>query len=134
VPIRLLYLTIIRVFCWLLLLGRGQASKDAEIMVVRHEVAVLRRQGTDRMLIYDERHLQSVLGEYAGHYNRHRPRQSRQQRAARPGNLDRRPAEPPGPEAEDTRRRHQRVLPGCLAETSKHQVRHHATSFEAVQA
>jgi putative transposase len=30
------------------------------------------------MLIYDERHLRSVLGEYAGHYNR--PHQSRQQR------------------------------------------------------
>jgi len=44
VSLRLLYLITIRVFGWLLLQGRSQASKDAEIMVVRHEVAVLRRQ------------------------------------------------------------------------------------------
>ena len=34
----------VRVFGWLVLLGRGQASKDSEIMVLRHEVMVLRRQ------------------------------------------------------------------------------------------
>jgi len=44
VSLRVLYLITIRVFGWLLLLGRIHASKDAEIMVLRHEVAVLGRQ------------------------------------------------------------------------------------------
>ena len=41
---RLVYLLMVRSFGWLALLVRSNTSKDVEILALRHEVAVLRRQ------------------------------------------------------------------------------------------
>ena len=78
-------------------------------------VRTARAECTDRMLIYRERHLRLILGEYVGPYNRHRPHQSLQQRPPDQDDRVSPPLDLPGPAAQSTRRRDQRVLPGRVS-------------------
>jgi len=53
--IRFAYLTVSRVFGWLALLARSDRAKDAEILILRHQVAVLQRQVTVPRLSWADR-------------------------------------------------------------------------------
>ena len=41
---RFAYLAVLRMFGWIALLARSDRAKDAEILILRHQVAVLQRQ------------------------------------------------------------------------------------------
>jgi|ERR1700722_140216 len=77
---RLLYLIFVRLCSWLVLLGRSPASKNTELLVLRHEVAILRRSNRRPRLDWADRAVLAAL-------IRHLPRRQQAHRLVTPGTV-----------------------------------------------
>jgi len=61
--LRLLYLLFCQALRWLAVLARSSAAKEAELLILRHEVQVLRRQVTQPRVDWADR---AVLADSPG--------------------------------------------------------------------
>jgi transposase InsO family protein len=61
VSLRFAYLAVLRIFGWLILLARSDRAKDAEILILRHQVAVLQRQVKAPQLSWADRAVLAAL-------------------------------------------------------------------------
>ena len=75
-------------------------------------VGTVRRECTDRLLVFGRTHLEQVLVEYVSHYNHHRPHRSLDQRAPRTSKVEPDPIDEPDP----TQLRRNEVLGGLIHE------------------
>ena len=77
---RLVYRLLVTAVSWLALLARSSSSKDAEILALRHEVAVLRRATPRPHLSWTERAVLAALARVL-------PNALRARRIVTPGTL-----------------------------------------------
>jgi transposase InsO family protein len=80
VSIRLMYLLMVKILSWLALLVRSSASKDAEILALRHELAVFRRTTPTPRIDWADRAMLAALARIL-------PKGLREHRIVTPGTL-----------------------------------------------